>query len=64
MKHIFYFISLALLGFGIYLKFFYDVPDAQEAVNFFTGWFFIIVGVASFLVNIFWSNPKNDKLTK
>jgi vacuolar-type H+-ATPase subunit I/STV1 len=64
MKQIFYFISLALLGFGIYLKFFYDVPDAQEAVNFFTGWFFIIVGIASFLVNIFWSEPDNGNPAK
>ena len=61
MKQIFYFISLALFGAGIYLKFFYDVPDAQEAVNFFTGWFMIIVGIASFLVNIFWSDQKNGK---
>jgi len=61
MKNIFYFISLALLGFGLYLKYFYDVPDVQETVNFFTSWFFIIIGVASFLINIFWSRSDNNK---
>lgn len=61
MKNIFYFISLALLGFGLYLKYFYDVPDVQETVNFFTSWFFIIIGIASFLINIFWSPSGNTK---
>jgi len=61
MKNIFYFISLALLGFGLYLKYFYDVPDVQETVNFFTSWFFIITGISSFLINIFWSQPDNRK---
>jgi len=59
MKNIFYFISLGLLGFGLYLKYFYDVPDAQETVNFFTSWFFIIIGIAGFLINIFWSQSDN-----
>ncbi len=62
MRNIFYFISVALVGFGFYLKYFYDVPDVQEAVNFFTSWFFIIIGIASFLINIFWSEPGNKKL--
>ncbi len=61
MKNIFYFISLTLLGFGLYLKYFYDVPDVQETVNFFSSWFFIIIGVASFLINIFWSQPSDNK---
>lgn len=62
MKQIFFFISLAVLGFGIYLKFFYDVPDAKETINFFTGGLFIIIGIASLLINLFWSSPK--KLNK
>jgi vacuolar-type H+-ATPase subunit I/STV1 len=61
MKNIFYFISLALLSFGLYLKYFYDVPDVQETVNFFTSWFFIIIGIASILINIFWSQSGNKK---
>jgi len=55
MKQIFLFISLAVLAAGLYLKFFYDVPDAQEQINFFTSWFLIIVGLGSFLANLFWS---------
>ncbi len=61
MRQIFLFVSLAVLGFGAYLKFFYDVPDAQIQINFFVGWFLIIVGVASLLMNLFWSNPKKRK---
>ena len=57
MRRVFFFISLALLGSGIYLKFFYDVPDAQETANFFTSWFCIIIGIASLLINISWSSP-------
>ncbi len=55
MRQIFLFISLAVLGFGFYLKFFYDVPDSQIQINFFVSWFLIIVGIASLLINIFWN---------
>ncbi len=63
MRQIFLFISLGVLGFGLYLRFFYDVPDAQITINFFTSWFLIIVGISSLLMNIFWANRKkrNDK---
>jgi hypothetical protein len=61
MKNIFYLISLGLLGFGLYLKYFYDVPDIQETVNFFTSWFFITIGISSFLINIFWTETNNQK---
>jgi hypothetical protein len=50
-------ISLVLVGVGLYLKYCYDVPDVQEKVNFFTSWFFIIIGIASLLINLFWSSP-------
>ncbi len=55
MRQIFLFISLAVLGFGLYLKFFYDVPDSQLQINFSVSWFLIIVGIASLLINIFWN---------
>jgi FtsH-binding integral membrane protein len=55
MRQVFFFIALALVGFGLFLKLFYDVPDAQETVNFFTSWFFIIVGTAAALIVLFWS---------
>ncbi len=58
MRQIFLFISLGVLGFGLYLRFFYDVPDAQITINFFTSWFLIIVGGASLLMNLFWSSAK------
>ncbi len=61
MRQIFIFVSLAVLGFGLYLKFFYDVPDAQITINFFVSWFLIIVGVASLLANVVWSTPKRIK---
>jgi hypothetical protein len=61
MRQIFLFISLAVLGFGLYLKFFYDVPDSQIQINFFVSWFLIIVAAASLLMNLFWSNPKKRK---
>lgn len=59
MKQIFTFVSLAIIGIGLYLKFFYDVPDSQTAVNFFVSGFFIIVGISSLLINFFWTTPKN-----
>jgi hypothetical protein len=62
MKQVFYFISIALIGLGIYLKYFYDVPDVQETVNFFVSWFLIIIGASSLLINLSWGNkslPKN-----
>ena len=61
MRALFLFLSLALLGTGLYFKFFYDVPDVQEQINFFTSWFLIIIGVSSLLINLFWSAPKKEK---
>jgi hypothetical protein len=59
MKQIFFFISIAIIGIGLYLKLFYDVPDSQSATNFFVSGFFIIIGISSLLINIFWTSPKN-----
>ncbi len=61
MRQIFFFISLAVLGFGLYLKFFYDVPDSQEAINFFVSGFLIIIGLSSMLINLFWGKTKHSK---
>ena len=58
MRQIFLFISLAVLGFGLYLMYFYDVPDSQASINFFVSWFLIIVGCGSLLMNLFWSGKK------
>ena len=59
MKQVFLFISLAIVGAGIYLKFFYDVPDNQEVINFFVSWFLIIIGISSMLINVFWKTHKS-----
>ncbi len=58
MKQIFLFISIAIICIGLYLKLFYDVPDAQEQINFFVSWFLIIIGTASLLINVFWNHKK------
>ena len=60
MKQIFIFISLAVLGFGLYLKFFYDTPDEQITINLFVSGFLIIAGTSSLLVNLFWSKKKKQ----
>ena len=61
MRQIFLFVSLAIIGFGLYLKFFYDTPDEQIAINFFVSWFLIIVGASSLLMNLFWSSKKKQR---
>jgi hypothetical protein len=61
MIQIFIFISLAMLVFGLYLALFYDVPDSQEKINFFVSWCLIIVGISSFLINLFWDSKKRGK---
>lgn len=60
MRPIFLFISLAVIGFGLYLNLLYDVPDSQEKINFFTSWFLIILGVSSLLINFFWPARKKE----
>lgn len=60
MKQIFLFISIVIICVGLYLKLFYDVPDAQEQINFFVSWFLIIVGTGSVLINLFWSSKMDN----
>lgn len=55
------FVSLAVCGLGLYLKFFYDVPDSQMRVNLFVSWFLIVIGVSSLLMNLFWSSAKRER---
>ena len=64
MKQVFLFISLAIVGAGIYLKFFYDVPDNQEVINFFVSWFLIIIGISSMLINLFWKTQKSRRTNR
>jgi hypothetical protein len=54
VKQVFLFLSLLTISAGAYLKFFYDVPDDQEQINFFVSRFLIIAGISSLLTNLFW----------
>jgi len=61
MRQIFLFVSLAVIGFGLYLKFFYDTPDHQVTINCFVSWFLIIAGSSSLLMNPFWTSKRRQK---
>jgi hypothetical protein len=61
MKQIFLFVSLVVIGAGLYLMYFYDVPDSQLSINFFVSWFLVIVGCSSLLINLFWSTKPKDR---
>jgi hypothetical protein len=61
MRQILLIISLAIIGVGLYLRLLYDVPDSEETINFFVSWFFIIIGVSSLLINLFWSTKLDRK---
>jgi hypothetical protein len=60
MRQVFIFVSLTVIGFGLYLKLFYDTPDEQIAINFFVSGFLIIVGTSSLLMNLFWTSAKRN----
>lgn len=62
MRQIFLFIALIVLGFGIYLWQFYDVPDAQIMTNFYVSRFLAIAGSAGILMNLFWSGSKKHNI--
>ncbi len=47
-------ISLAVMAFGAYLLFWYDVPDAQAVTNQFAGEALLIIGCSGLLLNAFW----------
>lgn len=64
MRQLFLFVSLAVVGFGVYLKYLYDVPDTQETINFFVSGFLIIVGIGSLLVNLFWKSSPSPKKSR
>ena len=59
MRQIALFLSLAVLGIGLYLKYFNDVPDNQATINFFVSGFLMIVGVGTLLMNLVWKSPKS-----
>jgi hypothetical protein len=65
MRRVFVFLSLAVLGLGIYLKVAYDVPDSQETINFFVSGFLMIAGGSGFLITLLWkpagATPKDKE---
>jgi uncharacterized membrane protein len=44
---------------GAYLKFLYDVPDAQEITNTWVSWFLIALGAIGFIVSLVWKKKRN-----
>jgi len=58
MKQFFSILSFFAISVGLYFKFFYDIPDAQELINFYVSWFLIIAGISGLLITIFWRSPK------
>lgn len=61
MRQIALLFSLAVLGIGLYLKYFNDVPDSQETINFFVSGFLLIVGIGTLLMNLVWKSPKSKR---
>jgi hypothetical protein len=59
MRQIFFFITLAILVFGLYLKFFYDVPDIQEVTNMWVSWLLLILGIMGIVVSVLWKKKRN-----
>jgi LPXTG-motif cell wall-anchored protein len=51
--------SVVLALAGLYLKFFYDVPDAEQATNDSVGTFLIILGAAGVLGSLLWKRKRN-----
>jgi LPXTG-motif cell wall-anchored protein len=49
---------LIILG-GLYIKFFLDVPDAQQATNDSVSTLLIILGIAGVLGSLLWKRKKN-----
>jgi hypothetical protein len=61
MRLVVLFLSLGILLVGVYLKLFYDVPDNQEAINFFVSGFLLIVGIGGALMAFFWQSPRHSR---
>jgi hypothetical protein len=54
--------SVVLLLGGVYLKFFYDVPDALEVINIWVSWGLILLGVVGLIVSLLWKKARNPLL--
>lgn len=51
--------SAIIFLIGVYLKFLYDVPDAQEVTNMWVSWFLIGLGVIGFIISLVWKKKRN-----
>jgi LPXTG-motif cell wall-anchored protein len=50
--------SLIILG-GLYLKFFFDVPDVQQATNDSVSTLLIVLGIAGVIGSLLWKRKRN-----
>jgi hypothetical protein len=59
IKYLIAFLSAILIFGGLYLKFLYDVPDAEAVTNMWVSWFLIIFGIIGITVSALWQkrNP-------
>ncbi len=59
IKYLIAVLSAILIFGGLYLKFLYDVPDAEAITNMWVSWFLIIFGIIGIAVSALWQkrNP-------
>jgi hypothetical protein len=59
IKYLIAILSAILIFGGLYLKFLYDVPDAEAITNMWVSWFLIIFGIIGITVSALWQkrNP-------
>jgi amino acid transporter len=50
--------SLILILAGVYLNFFYEVPDGQELTNLWTASFLIVLGLVGVVVSVLWKRRR------
>jgi len=58
-KHLAGILSALLILTGIYLMFFYDVPDSEEVTNMWVSWFLLILGIIGLVVSSLWKKRRN-----
>ncbi len=49
-------LSAILIFGGLYLKFLYDVPDAQYMTNRLTSWALVVLGIIGIMIGLLWKS--------
>jgi predicted MFS family arabinose efflux permease len=63
-RHVIAILSVIVFLGGIYTKFLYDVPDAQEVTNTWVSWFLIILGVVGLALSLLWKKRRNPLIVE